>query len=482
MVDEAILARALEAARAAGADYAEARGETQQRTTIAARDGAVGALNTVTDAGWGIRVAVATPNGGGWGFAATDRWDADAAAATARQAVEIARASATARRTPFTLAGLPTATGTYQTPHTRDPLDVPAEEQLDLLIAATNGIRAASPRIVAATAGSRAWHTDKRFINTLGADLRQTIIECEGSLGATAQDDSGYTYHRSLNDMHQAGWEFIERMRLTEEAERVGREAGELVAAPWAPEGPQTVVLGDAMVALLIHESCGHPTELDRVLGWEAAFAGTSFLMPAMRGTFRYGSPHVSIVADSTTPEGLGTFGWDDEGTPAGRWDLVRDGLFVDYLTNRESAADLGQQSNGCGRASGWDRMPIVRMVNVSLQPGTGSFDDLIAGIDDGLYIETPSSWSLDDKRMNFHFSTELCREIRHGKLAGYRKGAAFQGRTPDFWGACGAVAGPDAWRLHGFSSCAKGEPLQLAHVAHGAAPIRVDALPITRG
>jgi TldD protein len=213
------------------------------------------------------------------------------------------------------------------------------------------------------------------------------------------------------------------------------------------------------------------------VLGWEAAFAGRSFLTPEMLGTFRYGSPLVNMTADSLLPGGLGTFGWDEEGTPAQRSAIVRDGVFAGYLTSRESAPAIGQRSNGCGRATSWGRIPIVRMVNLSLEPGSGSLADLAAGIDDGLYLETPSSWSLDDKRMNFHFSAELCREIKGGKLGGLRKGAAFQGRTPDFWGSVSGIAGPDEWRLWGFPHCAKGEPLQLCPVSHGASPIMVDGL-----
>ncbi len=482
MIDEMTLTDAIAAALSAGAAYAEARGETSRQSIVAASDGAVEDLRTVAGEGWGIRVAVMTPAGGGWGFAATSQWGADSAAACARQAVEIAQASATARRSPLLLDDLPAQIGAYSTPFVRDPFAVPMEEQLDLIIDATNRMRAADPRVVSARGSIHAWRTEKRFLNSRGADLHQVIVETSGGLNAVAQDDAGYAYRRSAGNMHQAGWEYIEGMQLREEAERVGREAGILVAAPWVSEGPQTVALGDHIISLIIHESCGHPTELDRVLGWEAAFAGTSFLMPDMLGDFRYGSPQVSIVADSTTPGGLGTFGWDDEGTPAQRWDLVRDGTFVGYLSNRESAAGIRRRSNGCGRASGWDRMPIVRMVNVSLEPRQGTLDDLIADIDDGLYVETPSSWSLDDKRLNFHFSTELCREIKHGKLGDYRKGAAFQERTPVFWGACRAVGGPDAWRLHGFPTCAKGEPLQLAHVAHGASPIVVAGLNITRG
>jgi TldD protein len=479
MPDEAILTTALAAAISAGASYAEARGETQRQSQVMARDGAVERVIDQTDTGWGIRVAVPE---GGWGFAAAAQWDADSAAATAQLAVEIARASAATTPTPIALDGMPIAQGEYATTVARDPFAVPVDEQIDLVRAASSAMRAADPRVVAASAAVTAWQTEKRFINSLGAELRQTIVETEGGLRAYAQDESGYTYPRSLDNRQQAGWEFIESLDLRNAAGRVGREAAELVVAPWVPEGPQTVILGADFVSLIIHESCGHPTELDRVLGWEAAFAGTSFLMPEMRDTFRYGSPHVTIRADATTPGGLGTFGWDDEGTPAQAWDLIRDGIFVGYLANRESAAVLGMPSNGCGRASGWNRMPIVRMVNVSLVPGHGSVEDLIGGVERGLYIDTPKSWSLDDKRMNFHFSGELCREIVNGQLGELRKGAAFQARTPEFWGACQAVAGPADWRLKGFASCAKGEPLQLAHVAHGAAPILIGTLGVSRG
>jgi TldD protein len=293
--------------------------------------------------------------------------------------------------------------------------------------------------------------------------LRQEISYVGAWISAIARDDTGYSYRRSYGDMKQGGWEHVMALDLAGHAERVGQEAGELVAAPWAPHGPRTVVLSSDMVALLVHESCGHPTELDRVLGWEAAFAGTSFLMPHMLGGFKYGSPLVNMTADSLLPGGLGTFGWDEEGTPAQRTAIVRDGIFTGYLTHRDSAHSIGQRS-----------IPLVRMVNLSLEPGSGSFEELISGVDDGLYLETPSSWSLDDKRMNFHFSAELCREIKGGKLGELKKGASFQGRTPPFWGAVEGIAGPQEWRFWGLPHCAKGEPLQLCPVSHGASPILV--------
>lgn len=478
MIDTHLLEAALAEARRRGALYAEARAEDQTQTGVRVRNGAVQRLNASTDSGWGLRVAV----DGGWGFASTAATDPAGVVAVAQEAVDIARASATRRRSPIDLDAMPSEVGEYTTPVARDPLAVPVEEHIALFLEAGNRLQAAHPLVKVAVAYSDLMVTEKVFVNTTGAHLRQRITECGVSLEATAVDDTGYAYNRSFSNMHQAGWEFIEALRLPAVAARVGEEAGILVAAEWTPTGPTTAVIGSDMMSLLVHESCGHPTELDRVLGWEAAFAGTSFLMPEMLGQFRYGSPVVNLTADSLTPGGLGTYGWDDEGTPAQRTPIVYEGIFTGYLSSRESAPAIGQTSNGCGRATSWGRIPIVRMTNLSLEPGQGSLAELLAGVDSGLYLETPSSWSLDDKRMNFHFSVEMCREIKNGQFTGrVFKGANFQNRTPAFWGAVDAVAGLEEWVLWGFPGCAKGEPLQSCHVAHGAAPVRVREMVVNR-
>jgi TldD protein len=456
-----------------GAQYAEVRAEDGLVERIHVRNGSAETLATDNDEGWGIHTLV----DGGWGFASTVLDTPEAVRETTQRAVEIARASAATSPGAYDLSILPTEKGEYTSAAVQDPATVPFAERVDLVTEVTSTLLNAHPAVQVATGSLQSLRVDKRFLNTLGADLRQTIICVGGWIAAIARESTGYSYRRSYGDMKQGGWEHIVALDLPGNAERVGWEAGELVEAPWAPAGPQTVVLSSDMVALMVHESCGHPTELDRVLGWEAAFAGTSFLMPDMLGNFRYGSPHVNMTADSLLPGGLGTFGWDDEGTPAQRTSIVREGIFTGYLTHRDSALALGQRSNGCGRATSWGRIPLVRMVNLSLEPGAGSFEELIADVDDGLYLETPSSWSLDDKRMNFHFSAELCREIKGGKLGELRKGASYQGRTPPFWGSVEAVAGPEEWRFWGLPHCAKGEPLQLCPVSHGASPILVRGL-----
>jgi TldD protein len=231
--------------------------------------------------------------------------------------------------------------------------------------------------------------------------------------------------------------------------------------------------LGGSQLALQVHESCGHPTELDRVFGSEAAYAGTSFLTTEKLDTFHYGSPLVNLTADSVRPLGLGTFGWDDEGVPAQSSPLVRDGLFVGYLMSRETASKLGRFSNGCMRASGWNRIPIIRMVNISLEPGTWTLKDLIADTEDGIYMDLNRSWSIDDKRYNFQFGTEIGFEIKYGKMGRMLRNCTYTGITPEFWNSCDAVCNTDHWVMWGTPNCGKGQPSQVAHTGHGTAPAR---------
>jgi TldD protein len=325
---------------------------------------------------------------------------------------------------------------------------------------------------------------DKTFANTEGAFVEQTIIESGAGIEATAVAE-GEIQRRSYPNTFArqqvtGGYEEIEAWALVEQAERIAEEAVELLSADVAPEGTFDIVLGPTQLALQVHESCGHPIELDRVFGTEAAYAGTSFLTPEKLGTFRYGSEVVNIVADATTPKGLGTFGWDDEGVPAQRVDIIKDGLFVGYLTSRESAMRLHELnpaapaiSNGTMRASAWNRIPLIRMTNINILPGSWEFDDLVADTDRGLYLEMNRSWSIDDRRLNFQFGTEIAREIKGGKLGKLYKNAVYTGITPEFWGRCDAVCNERHWSIWGTPNCGKGQPSQLAHVGHGAAPAR---------
>jgi TldD protein len=324
----------------------------------------------------------------------------------------------------------------------------------------------------------RFWRTKKWFANTEGAFTEQTIIESGGGISATAVAQGEVqvrSYPNSFRGQFSTGgWEIVQELDLPGHAQQVAEEAVALLSAdPCPADLTTTLILGGSQLALQVHESCGHPTELDRVFGTEAAYAGTSFLTTEKLGRFQYGSEVVNLTQDSIRPNGLGTFGWDDEGIPAQSTPLVKDGLFVGYLMSRETAVKLGIESNGCMRASGWNRIPLVRMTNVSLEPGEWDFDDLIADTDEGIYMETNRSWSIDDKRYNFQFGTEVGYEIKDGKLGRLLKNCTYTGITPEFWNSCDAVCSADDWRMWGTPNCGKGQPSQVAHTGHGAAPAR---------
>ena len=269
------------------------------------------------------------------------------------------------------------------------------------------------------------------------------------------------------------GYEAIDDMRLAENSERVRDEAIALLQAETCPSKITDIILDSSQLALQVHESIGHPCELDRILGDEASFAGTSFLSLDKVGSFKYGSPLVNVTADATIPGALGTFGYDDEGVPAQKTYLIKDGVLTGFLTSRESAGQLGQTSNGTMRADGWNRSPLIRMTNINLLPGDWNFEDLIADTDDGIYLETNKSWSIDDKRINFQFATEIAWEIKNGKLGKMLRRPNYTGITPEFWSSCDAICNDKYWTVWGTPNCGKGEPMQVAHVAHGTSPSR---------
>ena len=319
--------------------------------------------------------------------------------------------------------------------------------------------------------------TKKIFASSEGSYIEQTLVETGCGIEATAVGN-GEVQNRSYPNsvgrhMGTEGWEFVQRYDLPGNARRIAEEAAALLQAKPCPSGVRTIILDGSQTALQVHESCGHPIELDRVFGAEAAFAGTSFLTTDKLGVFRYGSELVNMTIDATIPGGLGTFGFDDEGVPAQRVEVVKGGIFTGYLTSRETAAKLGERSNGAARASGWDRLPLIRMTNVNLEPGPWTLNDLIADTDDGIYLQTNRSWSIDDRRLNFQFGTEIAWEVKGGKLGDMIKNATYTGITPEFWGSCDAICGGDDWVVWGTPNCGKGQPEQVGHVGHGAAPAR---------
>jgi TldD protein len=265
----------------------------------------------------------------------------------------------------------------------------------------------------------------------------------------------------------------VQKLGLIQEAERTGREAVELLSAPECPSEVTTLVLDSGQIELQIHESIGHPVELDRVLGMEEAFAGSSFLKPDDRGSLRYASDLVSITADATLPGGLGSFGWDDEGVPAQPVPIIADGIFQNFISSRETGSVLGIPSSGAMRADGWQHLPLIRMTNISIEPREGTLADIIGDTKDGLFMSTNASWSIDDKRVNFQFGCEIAWRIKDGRLTEMLRNPNYTGITTDFWGGCDAVGGREDWTLWGTPNCGKGQPGQVARVGHGAAPAR---------
>jgi TldD protein len=467
-----LTARALDTAAARGASYADMRVIRTVTQTVVVKDGRVEVLEQSEDMGFGVRVLAEN----GWGFASSSRLEPAEVDAVTAQAVEIARASALTARGPVDIGPPVASPGIYRTPVQIDPFGVPLSEKIDLLLRAEADMHKAAA-VVTAQCSLEFIREEQTFANSEGAYVEQTIVETGGGMEALAAGDGDIQKRSYPNSFgrNQAtrGWELVQEMDLPGNALRVGEEAAALLQAPQCPAGVTTLILGPTQLALQVHESCGHPIELDRVLGTEAAYAGTSFLTVDKLGTFRYGSPAVNITADATTPGGLGTFGYDDEGVPAQRTPIMREGIFVGYLTSRETAARLGLTSNGTMRADGWNRIPIIRMTNINLEPGTWTFEDLVADTDDGLYMEMNKSWSIDDKRLNFQFATEMCYEIKAGKLGRLFKNGTYTGITPQFWGSCDAICDRKHWHVWGTPNCGKGQPGQVAHVGHGTAPAR---------
>jgi len=469
---KALLERACELMKQAGASYGDIRVRRERRESIAVKNGKPEHIAADLSAGFGVRMLV----GGAWGFYGTYRLEESAVEPAVRQAAAIARSSSRIDAAPVVLAPVEAAVARYETPHVRPPIEVPMEEKLALLVAASRAMK--GPHIKLAQSFFAAYDTHQHFASTEGARIEQRIVQTGGGIAATAIGDGDLQVRSYPNSFRgnfaTAGYEYVEAMNLIGEAPRVAEEAEALLAAPPCPEGRRTIVLDGGQLALQVHESCGHPIELDRVLGMELSYAGDSFLTIDKLGTFQYGSKHVNIVADATAPGGLGTFGFDDEGVPAQRTPIIEAGRFVGYLSSRETAPAIGRASSGAMRASGWNRIPLIRMTNVNLLPGAaGTLDDLLADTGEGLLLATNKSWSIDNKRLNFQFATEMCREIKGGRLGQIYKNATYTGMTPEFWGSCDAVCSPAAWTLWGTPNCGKGEPSQTARVGHGVAPAR---------
>jgi len=470
-----LAAHSLDIAKLRGASYADARVMHLRQRDLTTKNGAVGTLAQSESIGIGVRVLA----NGAWGFASTDRLTKDGVAACAAEAVKIAKASALAKRNDVVMAPEDAYVDSWQSPFQKDPFEMPLETQLDLLLKADKEMRRVKGVTLTET-DLQFRKIDSWFASSIGSRIHQRkVISGCGIVATSYQGDEiqKRSYPNSFGGQHALrGYELVEETDLVKHAPRIAEEAVALHSAAQCPRKNGTLILGGSQLGLQIHESVGHPIELDRVLGQEANFAGTSFLTLDKLNKLKYGTELVNVVADAR-PEhgpGLGTFAYDDEGVPAQCTDIIKDGEFRGYLSNRETAHLVGlARSSGTMRTESWDRLPIIRMTNISLKPGTWREPDLIAYTDDGIWMDTNRSWSIDDRRYQFQFSTEIAWEIKGGKKARMLKNPSYSGITTEFWNSCDAICSKDYWTLWGTPNCGKGQPMQTMGTGHGASPAR---------
>jgi len=452
--------------------YADIRFTSTYVQHVRVRNGEIDTLTSTIDRAIGVRVLV----GNGWGFAASSDFSEGSIRSTAQRAVEVASASNIASTQKIELSDIEPHVATWRSPFEKDPWSIPLDRKIDHLMAATEAMRT-DARIHQVAGDLSSYRQEKIFASTAGSYIEQTTTEMGGGIEAVAIEGDELqrrTYPNPFGgDFQAAGWEFIEALDLHGKALQIRDEALALLAAPKAPAGKFDLIVGSSQLALQVHESCGHPTELDRALGLEISLAGGSFLQPPMLGKFQYGSPIVNIVADASVPRSIGSFAFDDDGVPAQRFHLIENGVFVDYLTGRDTAPAIGRKSNGTVRAETAARIPIIRMTNINLEPGTTPLADIIADTKRGIFVDTNKSWSIDDVRLNFQFGCEVAYEIENGKLGRMLRNPVYGGTTPEFWRSCDAIGDRSTWQIWGLPNCGKGDPMQTMRVAHGAPAAR---------
>lgn len=468
---------ALNIANQRGATYADVRVIDDRSRALATKNGKIGNASESRSEGFNVRVIV----DGAWGFSSTANLDRAAIEQTAAHAVAIARASAKVKEKDVRLVPQKAATAEWTTPHKIDPFSTSIEQNLALLQKIDSELRAVNGITLAET-NMNFRREEQWFFSSEGGDIHQTKITT--GAGYVAYSFAGSeiqkrSYPNSFGGQWQnKGYELIDELKLVDNARRIGEEAVALHKADQCPQGVFDIILESSQLGLQIHESVGHPIELDRVLGMEANFAGTSFLTLEKLRTLKYGSELVNVVADARQEHGpgLGTFGFDDEGVPAQCTPIISDGLFTGYLSSRETAALIGlQRSGGTMRAESWNRLPMIRMTNISILPGEKplTLEQLISSTDHGILFQTNRSWSIDDKRYNFQFGTEMGWEIKNGKRARVLKNPSYSGITTEFWNSMDAICSRDEWTLWGTPNCGKGQPQQVMGTGHGASPAR---------
>jgi len=462
----------LEYLKQSGAEYADIRVVDTQNEVIQTEQLNVKSIDNTRSLGVGVRVIV----NGSLGFASSH--DVDDLQNVADRAIRIARASLLAQKDKIILAPKEIVEDHYQTPIVIDPFLVPLEEKIEMLLRCERAMANASELSKTSTVMNFQLQ-EKIYADTEGSFITQKLYESGAGIQAYATFE-GDTQMRSFPSCFDGnhgtgGFELIEAMALEENAPHLAKEVYQLVRAENCPSGLFDLIIDSDQMQLQIHESVGHPVELDRMFGSELAFAGGSFVKPEMiESGFKYGSEHVTIVADGTIEKSLGTYGYDDDGVKSNRVVIIDKGILKNVISSRDTAIKIGRPSSATNRADGWNNLPIVRMNTISLMPGEYELGDLIAGVEDGFYLKTNKSWSIDDMRVNFQFATEIAYEIKSGKMTGkIYKNPVYAGITPEFWASCDGVANEKYFRLLGVPHCGKGQPMQVAHVAHGSSPAR---------
>lgn len=468
--------------RRAGCEYGDIRLCVDRRQQLTARDRSLSGLADRVSAGFGVRVL----HRGAWGFAASPTRTPAAVRQAVAQAVAIAEGSRRSRREPVQLVPVAAYRDRYETPIARDPFAVPLETQTELLLELTDRLLAWGDRgVKKAWASLRFDRSEKYFASTVGSQIEQLLYRAHAAMGCTAIADGDAQSRSYERPPLNCGYEQADPDDLRAQCDRLAAEAAEKVRAPEMESGRKTLLLKPSHLYLTIHESVGHPTELDRVFGYEANFAGTSFATPDRLG-MQYAAPWVNFKADRLQPRGRSTCGYDDDGVPAQSWYVVKDGRLCDYLTDRETAHRLGRAaSNGCAYADSWASLPMVRIPNLSLEPGpdggpqTATLAEAIADTEDGLLIDGTGSFSIDQQRRNFQFGGDAFWRVKNGKLAGMVKNATYRSTTPEFWNSVDALGPASEWEPHGTAFCGKGEPIQIAQMTHGCVPVRVRDVPV---
>ncbi|MFN8126368.1 MAG: TldD/PmbA family protein [Candidatus Nanopelagicales bacterium] len=450
------------------ADYAALRFQRVRTAVHTRRDTQPQADVDHDDVGVGVRVLL----DGCWGYAATDDLSEAGVRSAAERALALARVAAPTTLTPVVLADEPRHVGEWASPHQVDPFSLTARDRADFLtwgcdrLLSADGVDHTEGHVMAV-------REDTRYADSAGTRTTQRRVRVHAEFSAITVTSSGFESMRTIAPPAGRGWEYVTTDGPHDWAAELAELPAHLAAKAQAPSvepGTYTLVLHPSNLWLTIHESVGHATELDRIRGYEANYAGTSFVGSDDLGQLRYGSPHMNVRADRVEPHGLATVAWDDEGVAAQDWSLITDGTLVDVQLDRAMAATLGRRSNGCAYADSAAHVPIQRMPNVSLQPDPegGDLDSLIAGVDDGILVVGDGSWSIDMQRYNFQFTGQRFERIRAGRRAGPLRDVAYQGRTPSFWGSLAAVGGPETYELGGAVNCGKGQPGQVAPVSHG--------------